>query len=45
MIEQQNWIKLSCLELVFVSGTPNIKIAETLDLTQQQVASFARIHG
>lgn len=40
LIEQENWIKLSCLELVFVSGTPNIKIAEALDLTQQQVASF-----
>ncbi len=40
LVESEAWVKLSCLELIFVSGTPNKEIAELLELTQQQVASF-----
>jgi|TARA_B100000676_G_scaffold85286_3_gene85411 RNA polymerase sigma-70 factor (ECF subfamily) len=40
LIENQAWIKLACLELLFVSGNPNKEIAASLDITQQQVASY-----
>ena len=40
LIENEAWIKLACLELLFVSTTPNKEIAELLQLSQPQVASF-----
>ena len=40
LIENEAWIKLACLELIFVSSTPNKEIAELLQLSQSQVASF-----
>lgn len=40
LIENEAWIKLACLELIFVSSTPNKQIAELLQLSQPQVASF-----
>ncbi|MEC9095247.1 MAG: RNA polymerase sigma factor [Planctomycetota bacterium] len=40
LIENESWIKLACLELLFVSGTPNKDIAELLPLSQPQVASL-----
>ena len=40
LIENEAWIKLACLELLFVSSTPNKEIAELLELSQPQVASF-----
>ena len=40
LIENEAWIKLACLELIFVSNTPNKEIAELLQLSQPQVASF-----
>ena len=35
-----DWKKLQCLELLFVVGTGNKQAAESLDLTEQQVANF-----
>jgi len=40
LMENEAWIKLACLELLFVSSTPNKEIAELLELSQPQVASF-----
>lgn len=40
LIKNEAWIKLACLELIFVSSTPNKEIAELLQLSQPQVASF-----
>lgn len=40
LIENEAWIKLACLELIFASSTPNKEIAELLQLSQPQVASF-----
>ncbi len=40
LIENEAWIKLACLELLFVSSTPNKEIAKLLQLSQPQVASF-----
>ena len=40
LIENEAWIKLACLELIFVSSTPNKEIAELLQLSQPKVASF-----
>lgn len=40
LIKHGFWIKLACLELLFVSGTPNKEIAELVGLSQPQVASF-----
>ena len=40
LLENEAWIKLACLELLFVSSTPNKEIAELLQLSQPQVASF-----
>ena len=34
LIENEAWIKLACLELIFVSSTPNKEIAELLQLSQ-----------
>ena len=40
LVENASWIKLACLELLFVSATPNKEIADLLDLSQPQVASL-----
>ncbi len=38
--ERGDWIKLRCIELLFVRGTANKEAAELLDLSEQQVANF-----
>ncbi|MCL6502248.1 MAG: sigma-70 family RNA polymerase sigma factor [Pirellulales bacterium] len=35
-----DWIKIQCAELLFVRGLPNKRAAETLGLTEQQVANY-----
>lgn len=35
-----DWQKIQCMELLFVLGWPNKQVAETLDLSEQQVANF-----
>jgi len=37
---QQDWIKLACIELLFVSRLSNKAIAEILALTEQKVANY-----
>ncbi|MBB73075.1 MAG: RNA polymerase subunit sigma-70 [Planctomycetaceae bacterium] len=37
---QGNWIKLRCIELLFVRGWANKRVANALDLSEQQVANF-----
>lgn len=38
--ERGDWIKLLCIELVFVAGMPNKEVAQLLSITEQQVANF-----
>ncbi len=38
--ERGDWVKLKCLELLFVRGVSNKQIADELDLTEQQVANY-----
>lgn len=35
-----DWQKIQCMELLFVAGQPNKQVAETLGLSEQQVANF-----
>ena len=35
-----DWIKIKCMELLFVRGRGNKEVAETLEITEQQVANF-----
>ena len=35
-----DWQKIQCMELLFVVGRPNKEVADTLGLTEQQVANF-----
>ena len=35
-----DWIKLKCMELLIVKGTPNKSAAGVLGLTEQQVANY-----
>ena len=35
-----DWTKLKCIELLIVRGRPNKKVAQTLNITEQQVANF-----
>ncbi|MEM6690694.1 MAG: sigma-70 family RNA polymerase sigma factor [Planctomycetota bacterium] len=37
---QGNWVKLQAIELLIVRGMPNKKVAESLGLTEQQVANY-----
>lgn len=37
---KEDWIKLKCIELLFVQGYSNKKVAETLETSEQQVANF-----
>lgn len=38
--QRGDWGKLKCIELLFVMGQGNKEVAETLDITEQQVANF-----
>jgi RNA polymerase sigma-70 factor (ECF subfamily) len=38
--ETCQWVKLGCIELLFVRGWPNKEVAEELGLSEQQVANF-----
>ncbi|MEM8733423.1 MAG: RNA polymerase sigma factor [Planctomycetota bacterium] len=38
--EKGDWTKLKCIELLFVVGNGNKEVAETLGITEQQVANF-----
>lgn len=38
--ERQDWVKLMCIELLVVRGWANKKVADALDITEQQVANF-----
>ena len=38
--ERGDWLKLMCIELLFVVGLGNKEAAEALDITEQQVANF-----
>lgn len=38
--ERSDWTKLCCIELLIVRGWPNKRVAEHLDISEQQVANF-----
>ncbi len=38
--ERGDWTKLKCIELLIVRGWPNKTVAETLSISEQQVANF-----
>ena len=38
--ERGDWSKLQCIELLTVRGMPNKRVAESLGITEQQVANF-----
>ena len=38
--ERGDWTKLKCIELLMVRGWANKKVAEQLDISEQQVANF-----
>lgn len=38
--ERGDWVKLRCIELLFVRGRANKEVAHVLDITEQQVANF-----
>lgn len=38
--DQQDWKKIQCMELLFVVGLGNKQVAESIDLSEQQVANF-----
>jgi RNA polymerase sigma-70 factor (ECF subfamily) len=37
---KEDWQKLKCIELLFVAGIGNKEIAESLNITEQQVANY-----
>ncbi len=37
---KEDWLKLRCIELLFVTGMSNKEIAEKLSITEQQVANY-----
>ncbi len=39
-MERGDWVKLSCIELLFVRGWNNKRAAEELGISEQQVANF-----
>lgn len=39
-IRRNDWTKVKCMELLFVSGRANKEVATLLDITEQQVANF-----
>lgn len=38
--KREDWTKIKCMELLFVRGRSNKSVAETLDITEQQVANY-----
>ncbi|MFO1064760.1 MAG: RNA polymerase sigma factor [Pirellulales bacterium] len=38
--ERGDWLKLQCIELLFVAGLNNKDVAKLLDISEQQVANF-----
>lgn len=38
--QKNNWSKLMCIELLIVRGMPNKRVAETLGISEQQVANY-----
>jgi RNA polymerase sigma-70 factor (ECF subfamily) len=38
--ERGDWVKLKCIELLFVSGLSNKEVADKVNITEQQVANF-----
>ncbi len=38
--KNEDWLKLKCIELLIVKGTPNKITAEILSITEQQVANY-----
>ena len=38
--ERGDWVKLQCIELLFVRGWANKEVATELNITEQQVANF-----
>jgi RNA polymerase sigma-70 factor (ECF subfamily) len=38
--EKGDWVKLKCIELLIVRGRSNKRVAEILNITEQQVANF-----
>ncbi len=38
--QRGDWLKLQCIELLVVRGWPNKRVAEQLNLSEQQVANF-----
>ncbi len=38
--ERGDWTKFKCIELLFVRGRANKDVADTLDISEQQVANF-----
>lgn len=38
--EKGEWVKLKCVELLFVRGWPNKDVAKELEITEQQVANY-----
>ena len=38
--KRDDWTKIMCMELLFVRGRSNKGVAETLGITEQQVANF-----
>jgi RNA polymerase sigma-70 factor (ECF subfamily) len=39
-LERGDWAKLKCIELLIVRGWSNKRVAEAIDITEQQVANF-----
>ena len=39
-LDRGDWLKLKCIELLFVSGQSNKEVATALNITEQQVANF-----
>jgi DNA-binding CsgD family transcriptional regulator len=37
---QQDWLKLSCLELLIVGGKANREVAALLEISEQKVANY-----
>lgn len=38
--KRKDWTKIKCMELLFVRGKANKEVAESLDITEQQVANY-----
>lgn len=38
--KREDWLKIMCMELLYVRGLPNKAVAKHLEITEQQVANF-----